>query len=183
MIVRDSSRTRRSGMVVAIILALLQLSVVPYLGIAGGRANLALVLTAFLALGGDAGRATIAGFFAGLFYDLAGTGPIGLMALLLTILGFLMSSAERPGVADDPVSSLVLFVPASLAVGLVYGFILLATGQASSLFDTVVLRALPGSLLDCLWFAAISLIAARLQGPRGTMGASRKGGHYSMRGL
>ena len=44
MIVNDTGKFRRVAIILAVVLCLLQLSIAPYVGILGGRANLALVL-------------------------------------------------------------------------------------------------------------------------------------------
>ena len=93
MIVKDAGKNRRVAVVLGIVLLVLQLGVAPNIGLFGGRANLALVFVGATCLGGEASRAPILGFVAGLVYDLAGTGPIGLMALLLTLAGWLMAAA------------------------------------------------------------------------------------------
>ena len=57
MIVNDAAKGRRTSVVLAVVLGLLQLSVIPNVGILGGRANLALVFVACACLGGDARKA------------------------------------------------------------------------------------------------------------------------------
>jgi len=125
MIVNDTGKARRVSIVLAVVLGILQLSIVPNVAILGGRANLALVFVATVCLGGETSKAPFVGFFAGLFYDLAGSGPIGLMTLLLTLTGFALSAAGRSRVSDDPTASMVLFVPVALVVEALYAIVLL----------------------------------------------------------
>lgn len=131
MIVNDTGKARRVSIVLAVVLGILQLSIVPNVAILGGRANLALVFVAAVCLGGETSKAPFVGFFAGLFYDLAGSGPIGLMTLLLTLTGFALSAAGRSRISDDPTASMVLFVPVALVVEALYAIVLLLFGQAS----------------------------------------------------
>lgn len=70
MIVNDTGKARRVSIVLAVVLGILQLSIVPNVAILGGRANLALVFVAAVCLGGETSKAPFVGFFAGLFYDL-----------------------------------------------------------------------------------------------------------------
>ena len=183
MLVNDTGKFRRVSIVLAVVLALLQLSIAPNVGILGGRANLALVLAACLCLGGDAAKGPAIGFACGLFYDLAGSGPIGLMALLLTLLGFALSAGGHSRVADDPTASVVLFVPAALIVEGVYAIVLLVFGQASSFVDVVLMRALPGAVLDCLCMVIVAFVLSRTAGSNGTFGGRHSGGGLSMKGL
>lgn len=186
MIVNDTSKNKRSLVILGIVLGVLQLAVVPNVALVGGRCNLALVFVALACLGGSAASAPAIGFGAGLFYDLAGSGPIGLMALLLTLLGFALASAGRSRVSDDPAASVTIFVPASLLVGFLYAIVLLVVGQASSFVEVVFLRALPGCVLDVVAFAVCAFVLARFgSSPSGFGGGkgSRGGSRFSTKGL
>lgn len=186
MLVNDPTKTRRETIIVGVTLALLQLALVPNVGIGQGRANLALVFVAYACFGGTSQKAPFYGFFAGLFYDLATTGPIGLMALLLTLVGWGLSLSGRSRINDDFGGSVAYFVPVTLAVNFVYGVLLMATGQVSSIVEAFVFRALPGVLLDVVAFAILAAILSR-SGDKGSMfgGAkhSSKGSLTMKRGL
>ena len=180
MIVNDSSKNRSTLIVLAVVLAVLQLGVVPNVALLGGRANLSLVLVAVACLGGSTATAPAIGFACGLFYDLAGSGPIGLMALLLTLTGFALASAGRSRVADDFGASLAIFFPLSFVVGVIYACVLLIFGQSSSVVDALFFRALPGAVLDSVSFAIVAFVLSRSAGPSmGGKGASR----FSTKGL
>lgn len=189
MKLNNQAPSHRSTVILGIVLALLQLSVVPNVGILGGRANLALVFVACACMGADTPKAPVIGFLAGLFYDLAGSGPVGLMALLLTVVAWLLSSTGRSSVAEDLPSALALFAPVALVVALVYAIVLLVSGQASSFVDAVFLRGLPGAVLDCVCLAVCGVVLSRVgtTRPGGGMslgGRGHQGGHYKMkRGL
>ncbi len=185
MIVNDTSKNKRSVIILGIVLAVLQLAIVPNVALVGGRCNLALVFVALACLGGAPAAAPALGFGAGLFYDLAGSGPIGLMALLLTLVGFALASAGRSRPGDDAAASITIFVPVSLAVGLVYAIVLLLLGQASSFVDVVFLRALSGCVLDVVAFAICAFVLARFDSsPSGFGGkGSRGGSRFSTKGL
>ena len=182
MIVNDTGRARRVSIALAVVLGILQLSIVPNIGIIGGRANLALVFVASVCLGGETSKAPVTGFFAGLFYDLAGSGPIGLMALLLTLTGFALSAAGRSRVSDDPTASVVLFAPVALAVEVLYAIVLLLFGQAESFVEVVFMRALPGAVLDCLSLCIVAIILARFSGGSSGFGGKHSSG-LSLKGL
>lgn len=183
MIVNDTGKARRTAIVLAVVLGILQLSIVPCVGILGGRANLALVFVAAACLGGETSWAPLLGFFSGLFYDLAGSGPIGLMALLLTLTGFALALAGRSRVADDPMASVVLFVPVAIVVEALYAIVLLVFGQAESFVDVVFMRALPGAVLDCLSLCVVAFALSRTVGSSGGFGGKHSGGGLSMKGL
>lgn len=182
MIVNDTGKARRVSIVLAVVLGILQLSIVPNVAILGGRANLALVFVAAVCLGGETSKAPFVGFFAGLFYDLAGSGPIGLMALLLTLTGFALSAAGRSRVSDDPTASMVLFVPVALVVEALYAIVLLLFGQAESFVEVVFMRALPGAVFDCIALCLVALVLSRTSGGSGGFGGKHSSG-LSLKGL
>lgn len=184
MLVNDAAKGRRTVVALAVACALCQLMVAPNIGILGGRANFALVFVGCATIATGSASAPALGFAAGLFYDLAGTGPVGLMALALTLAAFALSRMGSVGAADDPVGALGAFVPVDLAVAVLYALVLLASGQASSFVDVVLMRALPGALLDGLFFLAACALMGRSGRGSGGLGAgSRRGGHYSVKGL
>lgn len=185
MIVNDAAKGRRTSVVLAVVLGLLQLSVIPNVGILGGRANLALVFVACACLGGDARKAPAIGFAAGLFYDLAGSGPIGLMALLLTLVGYVFAASGRSRVADDFGGSLVMFAPLASVVGVVYALVLLVLGISPSFVDAVLLRAIPGAVLDCVALSIVAAVLSRTSANSGGLGggAHGRGGYTLRRGL
>lgn len=179
MIVNDPAKTRRETIIVASILLFLQLSLIPNIGIGNGRANLALVFVGYFCMGGDSSKAPIAGFCAGLLYDLCGTGPIGLMALLLTVAAWLIASSNQPKPVDDLGSAVAFFTPVALAIGLVYCTILMACGLESSLLEALFWHALPGAVLDVLCFAALIGALGRVVTPQSRLGISRHGSSKS----
>ena len=80
MRVADKNRDRRDTLTLALVCMVCQLALAPNIGIGNGRANFALVFTACVAFNAGGRRGVLAGFFAGLVFDLSTTGPVGLMA-------------------------------------------------------------------------------------------------------
>ena len=167
MRVNDANRNRKLIAVVGLVCGVAQLALVPYLGIAQGRANLCLVAAACLALA-IGGRVTVAaGFVAGLVFDLTTTGPVGLMAFELTLASFLLGLEARNRLSDDWSGSLQLFVVCALGVELAYGLAMLLVGQAGDLLGVLGLRTLPSVLLDVVSFVLVGMLCRRLSGSSG----------------
>ncbi|MEE8723626.1 MAG: rod shape-determining protein MreD [Atopobiaceae bacterium] len=177
MQVRDTNKDRRGIGTLAVVCAVLQLAIAPNIAIGNGRANIALVFAACVALSIGGRQGVLMGFLSGMFFDLSTTGPIGLMSLLLTVASFFMGIEERNRMSDDPLGSFTLFAGVSFVVTLLYHFAMLLVGQASSLFDVLVLRTLPTYLLTLLTFAIFEYFIVRRSGPiRGKHG----GGRYTL---
>lgn len=150
----------------AVVAALLQLALTPQVQILGGTINFMVVFAVAAALCSDARTAVFAGFFAGLFFDLTSTAPVGLMALLLTIASYVVANASfgmTPGANAD---SLRIAGVAILAVNLVNGLALLALGTETSLFQALVGHGLSSSVLEAL--AVVPFLA--VMGPNAQTG-------------
>lgn len=170
MQVKDTNRNKRSIGWLALACLVLQLAVAPNFGIGNGRIDFALVFSAIVALsiGGRTGVAC--GFLAGLVFDLSGTGPVGLMSLLLSVSSFLMGSECRNRLSEDFAPSVVLFAIHALAVTLVYHLAMFLVGEASSVFDVLVLRTLPTFLLTLFVFVPFAYLWSRGRGGGPTLG-------------
>ena len=175
MQVSDRNRESRSIAVLALVCAVLQLALAPNVGLGNGRANFALVFSACVALQSGGRRGVVAGFLAGLFFDLSTTGPIGLMAFCLSASSFALGLEERNRMAGDLASATAQF-----AVSLVYHLAMLLVGQADSLLDVLVFRTLPTAALTFVFFLPFDYYFSRVHVPSGP---SLGGGHFSRRGV
>lgn len=188
MIVNDANRNRRTIAILAVICGVIQVAFAPNLGILSGRANLCLVFCACIAFtrGGTVG--VVSGFLAGLFYDLQGAGPIGLMAFELTVCSYFLGLGERNLMAADPKRCFRIYVVAAAAVALVYQIGLALVGQGGAPIEVIFMRWLPSVVCDAIAFLPFLFILSRsgAQGPtnlnrRGSK--SGKGSAYSLKGL
>ena len=114
MQVADKNRDRRGTLVLAIVCAVLQLALAPNIGIGNGRANFAIIFTLCVAFNVGGRRGVLAGFFAGLFFDLSTTGPIGLMAGLCAAAAYVMGQEGRNRMAGEFGASVAEFSIATL---------------------------------------------------------------------
>jgi rod shape-determining protein MreD len=187
MQISDRNRNKRSILALAIICGVLELALAPNIPLGNGRANFALVFVACVALTVGGKTAVLAGFFGGLFFDLATTGPIGLMAGCLTVVGYLMGAEGRNRIVGDMGASVIEFAIYSLIVSLIYHLFMLVVGDASSFFDVFILRTLPTWVLTVIGFLPFAWYYSRQmsQGPSLTTRGrhSRGGSHINMRGL
>lgn len=179
MIVADRNRDVRTVIVLALACGVLQLALAPNLALGNGRANFALVFSGCIALLMGGRRGTLAGFVAGLFFDLATTGPIGLMAFCLTVSSYVMGMEGRDRMSGDFAGSMALFSANAFFVSLVYHLAMLLTGHASSLVDVLFLRTLPTFVLTLLSFVPFAYYFARLR----SSGSGLGGGHFSGKGI
>lgn len=164
MLVNNQAKVRRQAVILAVVLGLLQVALVPNFGIGSGRADLCLVYVACMCMGGDSQRAPFYGFFAGLFYDLTTTGPIGLMALILTVVGWGLSLAGQTKASEDLGPALAIFAPVAGIVNVVYALVLLAFGLTDGFIAAIFFHALPATILDIISFAIVAFVMSRSGG-------------------
>lgn len=131
-----------------IVALLLQAGLAPYISIGGVTPNflLLVVITAALTSGPTAGASS--GFAAGLLFDLLGTGPVGPMALVLTVTGFLAGMLHEQMFAEGWLLPLTVLFFASLAAEVAYGLMLMLLGTQMSFGRTLLTTMLPGAVYN-----------------------------------
>lgn len=183
MRVADKNRDTRTIAALALVCFVLQLALAPNVGIGSGRANFALVFVLGLTLVAGGTSAVVAGFLAGLVFDLSTTGPIGLMAFCLSVTSFVLAGVSRERVAGDFVAALARGAVASLAVSLVYHLAMLLVGQSPSIVDALVMRALPTALLTLVMYLPFAYLLSRTRGAGSSLGRRRGASHLGGKGL
>lgn len=176
---RDTGQNNRALVLLVVIACILQVGFVPQVSILGGRFNAMLALAGSFALMGNTRRAVYAGFFAGLFYDLTASVPIGLMTLLLTIASFALSHASGAGTSGFSTSMLRLFFLYALSVSLANGIALMCLGLEGSLLVSLGSHGLVSALLTTLIAAPFLLVT--LSSSQGGSGFSARGGSKGAR--
>ncbi|MGI6755387.1 MAG: rod shape-determining protein MreD [Atopobiaceae bacterium] len=179
---KDANRSRYGNIILALICFVLQLALAPNLTLGAGRFNFALIYAFCIAFLIGGRRAVIHGFMAGLIFDLATTGPFGLMTLLLCVMSYLLGLEGRNRFADGLGAALSSFAVSSFAVILIYHLTMLALGDASSLADVLIWRVLPSFALSFVAFCIFAWYFAR-DAAAGVSARPKRGSHYSMKGL
>ena len=123
--------------------------------------NFFLIATLAVTAASSVRGATIAGFAYGLLFDLLGAGPVGGMALMLTILGFAVASLSNLIKADSFVTWLIILVAGALAVNFFYCIVLSLTGYETAFFAAIVYKMLPCVLYDSIIGAVCWLLVKR----------------------
>lgn len=127
---------------------MLQAGLAPYLAIGGVVPNFLLVVVVTLALVEGPAAGASAGFAAGLIFDLLGSGPVGPMALVLTVTGFMAGLLHENMFAEGWLLPLTVLAIASLASTLAYGLMLELLGAEGSFLVMFFTKVLPEALYD-----------------------------------
>ncbi len=167
--------SNRAAWLVFAALVLLHLVLHEHLSLFGAAPNFlfALVACAASLLGPAAG--CLAGFLCGLLHDLTGTGPVGLSALLMSVVGYALARVRLESARGAWRDALPGVALASLAYRVAYLaglFVLGASGDASWVVPVRV-------ALSCVLDVAVAALALAILGRLSTGGPASGGLHLS----
>lgn len=138
---------------VAFVTLIVQISVVSQIEVLGARGNVILLFAIVAGLESDPERGAVAGFAAGLAFDLFLDTPAGLSALTLALVGYGVGSVKEFVLRSSWVITLVLVATASILGTLLYA------GLAAVVGVTVDAGSLPAIV------GVIAAVSALLQKP------------------
>jgi len=128
--------------------AILQVFLAPNIAIGGAVPNFMLIVGITLALVQGPVTGAVAGFAAGLVFDLLNTGPVGLMALVLAITCWIAGLLFQQMFAEGWLLPLTVLGVSSLAAGLAYGLILRMLGEGGPFVASLLTITLPGAVYN-----------------------------------
>ena len=111
MQVKDKRKSRRGVGVLALVCLVCHLALAPNIALGNGHANFALVFAEVVALSVGGPTGVLCGFLGGLVYDLSSTGPIGLMAFLLTAAAYPLGMEVHDRIGEDPGFRVAVVLP------------------------------------------------------------------------
>ncbi len=130
------------------IATLLQVGLAPYMSIGGVTPNFLLIVVVTLALTMGPTEGAIAGFSAGLLFDLVGTGPLGPMALVLSVTGYLAGLLHEQMFAEGWLLPITVFAIAALSAEVAYGLVLGILGEGGPFWQSFFTRMLPAAVYN-----------------------------------
>ncbi len=133
---------------------LLQTILAPNMSISDISPNFFIVGLAMVLARSSQKTATIAGFVAGLIFDLLGSGPLGCMSLSMAIVSYFACILSDMIKLEDIVSWLITVGVLTLAINLVYCIVLSISGFESSFFGALVFKVLPWTIYTIIVSAA-----------------------------
>jgi rod shape-determining protein MreD len=157
--------SRRQHLVTVIALGLvafiLQIAVAPHISIAGVVPNFLLVAVCVVALTNNPTRSTIYGFILGFAFDLFSQGPLGIMALILTVMGYALSTLNRGSFESNWLIELFVAAVAIFLAEVLHAVALAIIGYDANIAHSLLFRALPGALFETI-LVLIALSIAKL---------------------
>lgn len=148
---RSSSQPPLSILIVsALIAVVLQLAVAPTITLFGVVPNFILVAVTITATRNSSVRSTITGFILGLLFDFCSLGPIGAMALVLTILAYAVSSSNKGAFSGSIITDMIIMVVAIALGNLLISVIYAVVGVNPEFLLSLAQRVLPAIVYDAL---------------------------------
>lgn len=186
MVSKLDSKTNQPSILVLIVSAflaiILQLVLAPVISLFGVVPNFIMIVVIITAINNGPVRSTIFGFLMGLIFDLFSLGPVGGMALVLTITGFGVSSLNKSsftgGIVVDMIVLLIALALSEFLASVVYAIV----GVNQEFLLSLVQRVLPAIVYDAVLGFILLLIykalvrekPSRMSGMGG--GSGRMGG-------
>ena len=137
--------TTTSTVVALIAAALLQVAVAPHIAIFGVVPNLLMLVVVTLALiEGPVGGA-VAGFAAGLLFDVLGSAAIGPAALVLSVVGYVAGMLQENLFAESWIVPATVVFIATLVGEASYALLLGALGADVAVGEALLRIAVPGA--------------------------------------
>lgn len=155
--------SKQSVYLVTIILCiLLQAGISPAISIMGARPNFLLIPVLLIAMRSGTSVGSITGFALGLLYDLMGSGAVGCMALMFTLIAFAVGVASESIDLLTPLGTVVASVVSSFFLEIGYAIASVLTSSAGGGMMHVVLSySLPSALYTAV-FATLALLIIAL---------------------
>ncbi len=143
------------NVLVVFVALLLQVGVAPYIAIGGVVPNFLLLAAVTLAMVQGPTVGAAAGFACGLLFDLLGQGPVGPMAIVLAVTGYIAGLLAAKLFAEGWLLPLSVLAVASVAAELAYALLLNLLGTPTPFFRTLLQVVLPGAVYN----TALALLA------------------------
>jgi rod shape-determining protein MreD len=146
-----------------LIVAIVQVTLIPLISIAGYKLDLGLMIVVAQALVGSPGSAAQWGFIVGLFLDLASGLPFGMHALTLTAIGLLMDLGQAAFFRGNVLAPPLAMLSATLVYNILILAILALLSWSINWGDYLFRIILPSAVLNTLAMPVVYLPLQWLQ--------------------
>ncbi len=144
--------------VTSVVCLLLQAAIAPALSLGGCSPNFLFIPVLAVALYSGSIAGGVAGFAFGLVFDLASSGVVGCMALVLTAVAMIVGALAANGGMRSPVVVCIVAVLAVFLSEVLYGVVVMLTNvEATGALRTLATHSLPQALYSSV-FACVALV-------------------------
>ena len=158
-------RERVSVLVGVILAILMQIVLAPSITLLFATPNFMLVFCVIMAISIHSNVCIVAGFVLGLCYNLIGTGHLGLMAVCLLLISFVLVAVVSVIEGNHPIVAIPTMLISFVLVEMLYALLCIITGTHMSFFDACVYSALPNVLYDMVVALVLYPVLSHLFAP------------------
>ena len=163
------TQDRIFAIVGAVLAALLQVVLAPYIGLFGVVPNVMIAYALAVAVAQPQSYGCVMPFVLGLFFDLFTGGPVGAMALSLMVFSVLAARIFDTLNNDTVFMPLLVMGVGILLVELSYALCLLLFGYPAGLFEAIAYRVFPCFVYDLVIGFVLYPLARRFLAPAGAI--------------
>lgn len=143
-------------LVTVVVCIVLQAGISPAISIFGCSPNFLLIPVLLICMRSSLSVGCSAAFLFGLLYDLMGIGTVGCMALVFTVIAFIVGMIGENVDLFTPVATIIVSVISSFVLEIGYGITaVLTSSEGGSAMSTILTYSLPSAL----YTAVICIIA------------------------
>ncbi|MGI6216642.1 MAG: rod shape-determining protein MreD [Coriobacteriales bacterium] len=146
----NSGPSTKSIVISVIVAFLLQAMLSPNIAIGGISPNFMLLILIPISCAISQRASTVLGFFLGLLFDLLGSGPVGAMALVLTVTGFALGGMFKTLKIDGFVLWLIVMAVTVLLANFAFCIVVSISGYETDFLASLGLKMLPWTLYDII---------------------------------
>lgn len=149
-------------LVTIIICVLFQAGISPAISVMGCSPNFLLIPVLLISLRSGTGMGSLSGFLLGLLYDLMGSGTVGCMALVFTLIAFAVGAVGESIDLLTPLGTLIVSVVSSFLLEIGYGIVsVLTSSVGGGMMHIVLTYSLPSAVYTAI-FTVIALLTIEL---------------------
>ena len=157
---------KRIAYIITIVLCfLLEAGIAPAIAIGGCSPNFLMIPIVFIAARSGAAPGSVAGFLLGLLWDLMGSGIIGCMAFVCTIVGLIVGGLCSNMETKSPLVLCIFGIASAFVIEFGYGIsVALASSISGNITSTMLTYAAPSALYSavimCIALVLLSVFVA-----------------------
>jgi rod shape-determining protein MreD len=144
------------------IAVLLQVMVAPYISIGSISPNFLMITVIIVALAEGSNAGTTLGFVAGLIFDLLGAGPVGPMAMVLSVVGYVTGLIHENLFAEGWLLPVAIITVATFSSEILYMIVVLFLGTQSTFWGAFIGIVLPSTLYNAVCATIICPLLTRV---------------------
>lgn len=150
MLYQNATSQQRMIVLLALGCYVAQIGLSPYITLGEGHINFALIFAGIVSLICPVAQAITLSCFAGIIFEIYAHTPIGILAFVLSVFAFFISSLRRTQPNDSLTLTSVVFMAGAFCATFAYLVIMSLIGLVPSFLSALIMRCFPVFILSSL---------------------------------